>query len=375
MQESPNKFSEHKIYEGIFRIFEQELEEISHFVAFADCNMNVCSNKIHELHLRVCSEVENILKIIIHQHFVSEAEVKELWKNKKSAFLERKGLVSEYKGLKEELDSIVENYKKFEEKYEEIKRSLGQGENSKKKNKEEGKLEKLLYGFPDFAFYLQIASERINLDRKIVNFKSMIVKTSSFNQIKPFTREPDVPRWWTHYNNLKHAKINKYNDCTFQDLIFSMSGLFILMNYLLKYQRDNEPIKNHNYTHCSQRSNIPHYYVDTSFFYFHSNLFEASVARQYIVWSMSLPLDVNSSDYHSKDIVDLKYPISISAYSSFCNHDNQTLKNLCLKSFNHADRSTNVQESIFYTYVDYQNFTTNDGTEFWRMQHYARFSN
>jgi hypothetical protein len=62
--------AENKVYEGIFNIFELELEEISRFVAFTSGNMNVYSNKIHELHLRVCSEIENVLKIVIHKHFV-----------------------------------------------------------------------------------------------------------------------------------------------------------------------------------------------------------------------------------------------------------------------------------------------------------------
>ena len=183
-------------------------------------------------------------------------------------------------------------------------------------------------------------------------------------------REQDVPAWWTNYNNLKHDKIKKYNNCTFRDLIYSMSGLFILMNYLLRYQQDNSPVTNHNYIHWSKSSRSP--YVDTSFFDFNSNLFESSVAQQFIVWSMILPLDVNDFDYHNKEIVYLKS--SILAYSNFCRHNSQILKSVDLKSFDHADTS-NIQESIFYTYVDYQNFSNKDGTKFWRLQHYARFSN
>jgi hypothetical protein len=342
IKEKLESFSEYKIYEGIFNIFEQELKEISNFVAFSDGNMGVYSNKIHELHLRVCSEIENILKIVIHQHFLSKKEVKELWRNEKSAFLKDKNLVKEYEELK--------------------------GKFSSKKERE--KLEKLLYGYPDFLFYFKIACEKFKLDKKVVKFKIMVSQSSTWNKIQSFKTNEDVPYWWTHYNSLKHDKIKKYNICTLGDLISSMSGMFILMTYLLKYQRDNCPIKNHDYIHWSQNSKMP--YVDTSFFYFPSNLFEASVVQQSIVWAMILPLDVNNFDYHNKDIIHLKS--SISAYSIFCNHDNQTIKNVCLESFDHGDIS-NIQESIFYTYVDYQNFTTNDGTEFWRLQHYARFSN
>ena len=145
-----------------------------------------------------------------------------------------KNLVNEYEDLKEDLDSIIEDYEKFEEKYDKIRNSISQGQGSNKIKKEEEKIEKLLYGFPDFAFYLKIASDKINLNKKVVKFKPIISQSSRYNEIRPFTRESDVPSWWTHYNKLKHSKINDYNNCTFKDLIFSMSGLFILMNYLLK---------------------------------------------------------------------------------------------------------------------------------------------
>ena len=97
-------FAENKVYEGIFNIFELELEEISRFVAFTSGNMNVYSNKIHELHLRVCSEIENVLKIVVHKHFVSAEEVKNLWETDKSAFLEKKSLTPKYEELKNELN-------------------------------------------------------------------------------------------------------------------------------------------------------------------------------------------------------------------------------------------------------------------------------
>ena len=58
-------FLDNKIYEGLFNIFELELEEISRFVALTSANMDVYSNKIHELHLRVCSEIENLLKVSV----------------------------------------------------------------------------------------------------------------------------------------------------------------------------------------------------------------------------------------------------------------------------------------------------------------------
>ena len=70
------------------------------------------------------------------------------------------------------------NDKNLVGKYEELKKELNK--------KECEKAEKLLYGFPDFAFYLNIACEKINLDKKIVNFKSMISQPSIYNRLVAF---------------------------------------------------------------------------------------------------------------------------------------------------------------------------------------------
>ena len=241
MTDNSNGFSEHKIYEDIFNIFERELKEISHFVAFADCNMEVCSNKIHELHLRVCSEIENILKSIVHQCFIPKEQVDKSWEDKKSKFLKNKNLVDKYEELKKELNK-------------------------------DGctKVEKLLYGFPDFAFYLKIACETINLDKKVVNFKAMISRQSNYNKIKPFVREPDVPDF----------------------------------------------------------------------------------------------------DYHNKNILNLKFTFPVA--SDFFEYDDRTLESMDLESFDYAGQSK-VEESIFYTYVDYQNVIDIDEVDFWQLQYFARF--
>ncbi len=210
-------FAKNKVYEGIFNIFELELEEISRFVAFTGGNMNAYSNKIHELHLRVCSEIENILKIVIHKHFVAAEEVKNLWDMKKSEFLGEKELKNKYEELKNELNK-----------------------------QEKGKLDKFLFGFPDFLFYFKIACEKFNLQKKVTKFTGIVSHNIDWEIIQPFELEEgrDVPIWWTNYNKLKHDKIKNFNVCTLGDLIYSMSGLFILMNYLLKYQENNAPIPN-----------------------------------------------------------------------------------------------------------------------------------
>lgn len=251
-------FAENKVYEGIFNIFEIELEEISHFVAFTSGNMNSYSNKIHELHLRVCSEVENILKIVIHKCFVTEAEVKELWDIEKATFLEKKSLIPKYEELKNEL------------------------------NKDgKVKLDKLLFGFPDFVFYFKLAREKFNLHKKVIKFTGMISHNIDWEIIQPFELEEgrDAPVWWTKYNRLKHDKIKNFHLCTLGDLIHSLSGLFILMNYLLKYQENNIPTPNRNY--ISERENGM-VIGNCKFCAFQSKLFVASHAYQCPVYSIVL---------------------------------------------------------------------------------------
>ena len=117
------QFYEHRIYEGIYEIFESELVEIGRYIAFTEDNLQTYSNKIHELHLRVCSEMENILKIVIHKHFVDEKNLKIEWENKKSSFLNEQDR-SVYAVLKSKLN-----------------------------REREKDLDKILYGFPDFSFY------------------------------------------------------------------------------------------------------------------------------------------------------------------------------------------------------------------------------
>jgi hypothetical protein len=99
----PETVTELDIYEQIFRIFEEEFEEIGRFVAFTDTNAKTCSTKIHELHLRVCSEVENVLKIVIHRHFVPEGDIKKNWAAEKTKFLEKKAFAQNTKNLRKNL--------------------------------------------------------------------------------------------------------------------------------------------------------------------------------------------------------------------------------------------------------------------------------
>lgn len=51
------------LYVQLFKIFEKELLSIFENIhPFWDNNLKAYWNRIHELHLRICSEVENIAK-------------------------------------------------------------------------------------------------------------------------------------------------------------------------------------------------------------------------------------------------------------------------------------------------------------------------
>jgi hypothetical protein len=341
MAENLENFSDHKIYKGIFNIFERELEKIGDFVAFSDGNMRVYSNKIHELHLRVCSEIENILKIIVHQNFVSKEEIDKQWKDKKSKFLQDRDLVKEYEELKEKLGN----------------------------NKEREKLEKLLYGFPDFSFYFKIACERFNLNKKVVKFKAIISQSSSWDEIQPFKNEEDVPSWWTHYNKLKHDKIEKYNICTLGDLISSMSGLFILMNYLLKYRDNNSPNPNPSYVYAFSNEVSPH--TNSEFCSFRSKLFEASISHQLTELSIVFPQYVTPISYEDTEI---------SYFYNYAGIDNKLfkdkkLKETDLRSSEYISPGQDYLSSIFYVYVDYRKIQEYGREGFWKLRHFGVFSN
>ncbi len=344
-------FLENKVYEGLFTIFELELEEISRFVAFTSGNMNVYSNKIHELHLRVCSEVENILKIVIHKHFVTTDEVKIFWDTDKSAFLEKKSLTPKYEELKIELN---------------------------RDGKE--KLDKLLFGFPDFLFYFKLACEKFNLHKKVIKFTGTVSQSIDWKTIQPFKLEEErnVPTWWTNYNKLKHDKIKNFHLCTLKDLIYSLSGLFILMNYLLKYPENNTPIENRNYLVEKIKQNV--FISDVSFCSFNSKFFLATTAYQHVLYSMFLPQNIPENTYQSLQLG------ALDKAGKYFSDDKKhlELKNMDLKLFEHKmiwdnqeeiDESESIEHSIFYTYVDYLQVVDFNGNDYRELRHYAVFTN
>ena len=56
--------------------------------------------------------------------------------------------------------------------------------------------------------------------------------------ISPFTSEIDenwdsIWKWWSHYNKLKHKKMDWYNKCCLNDVIFAFWVYYILLQYLI----------------------------------------------------------------------------------------------------------------------------------------------
>jgi hypothetical protein len=351
---SIENFAENKVYEGIFNIFELELEEISQFVAFTSGNMTAYSNKIHELHLRVCSEIENILKIVIHKHFVSADEIKMLWDFEKSAFLEKKSLTPKYEELRSELNKS-----------------------------DKGKLDKFLFGFPDFLFYFKFACEKFNLHKKVIKFTGMVSHNLDWEIIQPFELEDgrDVPIWWTNYNKLKHDKIKNFNICTLSDLIYSMSGLFILMNYLLKYQENNLPIENRNYVLERLKPRVV--VMDGDFCGFSSKFFKVSNAYQHVMFSMFLPSRLSENDFQNLTLLDLELRAN-QRYKNMLEFENRQIKDVDFKSTEYKSTYEivnknvmfrSVEHSLFYTYLDYIQ-TMDFRNEFLRdLRHFGRFIN
>jgi hypothetical protein len=347
-------FAENKVYEGIFSIFELELEEISRFVAFTSGNMDAYSNKIHELHLRVCSEIENVLKIVIHKHFVSAEEVKNLWETDKSTFLEEKELTNKYEELKNELNK-----------------------------REKGKLDKFLFGFPDFLFYFKIACEKFNLHKKVVKFTGIVSHNLDWEIIQPFELDDGqgVPIWWTNYNKLKHDKIKNFDDCTLGDLLYSLSGLFILMNYLLKYQENNLPIENRDYVLERLKPRVV--VMNGEFCGFQAKFFKVSNACQHVMFSMFLPSRLSESDFQSLTLLNLELRAN-QRYKNMTEYENHYIKDVDFKSteYKMTYEITNknvmfrsVEHSLFYTYLDYVQ-TINWNNEYLReLRHFGRFIN
>lgn len=318
-----------RVYNGIYDILEKEFVEISRFIAFTEDNFDTYSIKIQELHLRICSEIENILKLVIHKHFVSEEEILTLWETQKSSFLNQKSLTDDYSDLYNKLNS-----------------------------NEKTKLDKYLFGFPDFAFYFKIACNKFNLDKKGAIFLLGITPTTTLHILQPFEIENglNVPTWWTNYNKIKHDKLNNFSRCKLSDLINSMSGVYLLMNYLTKYWTDNIPTFDSDYFTKHPAGN----YHGCEFWSFDSKVFKPTVSMQSMQFSNQMPSYLSNEDFDSR-YKDVKFDEIID--KSYC-EDKYLLK---------FSNKENCLFHLYFGYFQYYNFPTQ--TTIWKKEYFGKFSN
>lgn len=211
IQSIKTNIDEQKLYCEIFNNFEREFREITQYVPVIDQNNNTSSNKIHELHIRICMEIENLLKILCHKFVKNENEFREIFKNLKK----NKAKIDFIKQIE---DTLIKN----------------------KSDSLESMIANFLY--PDFPVYLEEFDKVFNLKAKKVEFISSIEVLESQIFYQPFftNEDKEVPFWWTKYNKIKHDKINNFVNCNLEDLINSFAGFYILLHYLIYFIKDNE---------------------------------------------------------------------------------------------------------------------------------------
>ena len=203
---------EKRVYTELFNIYEQDFLQILDYIApinnaynieWSDCclriNLNVSWNKIHELHLRICSECENLMKSII-------------------------------KKLYPEIDLDAEY---LETKHKEVYSIINNLDPNQK-----NLILKNLNKHADMPFCLSILDKKIWICNKIIEF-SKVIEVNPDNQImyiQPFDRnnkDKHFPQRREHYNQIKHDKINNYVQCTLRDLINSLWAYYMLLNYFV----------------------------------------------------------------------------------------------------------------------------------------------
>lgn len=215
MKNWDNRIDEKKVFLDLFNIYEQELLTIFQYIAPINntcvikdsewkklkckINLNVSWNKIHELHLRVCAECENLMKGIAKKLY-PDRNFDEEYQNKKT------------KKIMEKLRNFSERDKQW--------------------------IKKEIFRYADFQFFLGILSRKLWLCKKKIEFFSLVEinPDKQISLIQPFeinNSSKSLPKWWDNYNKIKHDKFNNYINCTLWDLINSLWAYYILLNYFV----------------------------------------------------------------------------------------------------------------------------------------------
>ena len=211
-----NSIDEKKVFVDLFDIYEQELLTIFQYVAPID-KMKISSNKIHELHMRVCAECENLAVKIAEKFITKEEYQNKFWAQKKEFLLKD---ADEFQFLSN-IAKISHNHLK------EILERMS--------SLDQDNLIKWIFTYPDMPFYLWILNQKLWICNKKIEF-SQIIETNpeyQYHFFQPFELRwfQVVPFWWTHYNSIKHSKIANYKKCTLWDLVNSLWAYYMLLNY------------------------------------------------------------------------------------------------------------------------------------------------
>ena len=191
-----------KLYVQLFRIFENNLLNIFETIAPIKANYSVCWNKIHELHLRICAEVENLIKEVVKDYFWCDKIKKLENEHIEDEVVDKLGKLWFNKNNNALISYILD------EKYE------------------------------PFTYYFSLLDDKLWLSLKEVVFiwwienYSILDKESHFIPFK-VKKWKETPEWWSHYNGIKHNKLEKYQFCNLWDLINAFWAYYILLNYLV----------------------------------------------------------------------------------------------------------------------------------------------
>ena len=185
MENWDNRIDEKKVFLDLFNIYEQELLTIFQYIAPINntcvikdsewkklkckINLNVSWNKIHELHLRVCAECENLMKGIAKKLY-PDRNFDEEYQNKKT------------KKIMEKLRNFSERDKQW--------------------------IKKEIFRYADFQFFLGILNRKLWLCKKKIEFFSFVEinPDKQISLIQPFeinNSSKSLPKWWDNYNKIK----------------------------------------------------------------------------------------------------------------------------------------------------------------------------
>ena len=202
-----------QVFVQLFRIYEKEFCEILQYVAPLRQNYNTSSNKIHELHLRVCAEIENLIKEVAKDIFFDfdfESDFKSKEKNKLDRLVEQ---ISD-QTTKDQITKLFSRKPDFPYFLNKINKETSICSKKIKFCKDLELVPNDVAGFYIHPFRIKDKIDREEIDKKDCGFNGL-------------------PYWWHNYNQLKHDKIANYTLCTLYDLIKSMGGYYILLNYLV----------------------------------------------------------------------------------------------------------------------------------------------